>query len=310
VRALVFGAAGFVGKHLTEHLQGAGDTVYLAGIRTSGTPVENEFAVDITDAAAVRRVIQEVEPDTVYHLAGIAFVPEAEGDFDRVLSINVGGTAHIIRECHELNARVNFVFASSAEVYGAINAADLPVTESAPARPKNNYSASKQMAELIVERYAREGRVQCSIARPFNHIGPGQEPRFVASNFALQLARIARGEAAPIIRVGNLEARRDFSDVRDIVRAYRLLSTSSGGTFNLGSGKAYSIQYLLDVLIGISGVEVTLETDPERMRGPEVAEVYTSLDKVQSLCGWSPVIPLERSLEDVYRCWFDRLASE
>lgn len=309
MRALVFGAAGFVGQHLTEHLRECGDEVYLAGIRTSGSPVENEFSVDITDAAAVRGVVREVKPDVVYHLAGIAFVPEAESNFDRALSINVGGTAHIVRECHDLKSGVKFVFASSAEVYGAISARDLPLTEETVPRPKNNYSVSKQMAELIVERYAREGHVSCSIARPFNHIGPGQDPRFVASNFALQLARIARGEAPPVMQVGNLEARRDFSDVRDIVRAYRMLSGSAGGTFNLGSGKAYSIRHVLDVLIGISGVEVQLQSDPERMRGPEVPEVYTSLDKVKSVCGWSPCIPLERSLEDVYRYWVERLVT-
>ena len=308
MRALVFGAAGFVGQHLTEHLRDSGDEVFLAGIRTGGEPVENEFSVDITNADAVRKVVREIRPDTVYHLAGIAFVPEAESNFDKTLSINVGGTANIVRECHELDTGISFVFASSAEVYGSIEPKDLPLSEQTTLRPKNNYSVSKQMAEMIVERYAREGRVRCSIARPFNHIGPGQDARFVASNFALQIARIARGEAAPIMRVGNLEARRDFSDVRDIVRAYRLLSGTSGGVFNLGSGRAYSIREILNTLIDISGVEVQLQSDPARMRGPEVPEVYTSLDKVRTACGWAPHIPVERSLEDVYRYWFDRVA--
>jgi GDP-4-dehydro-6-deoxy-D-mannose reductase len=163
------------------------------------------------------------------------------------------------------------------------------------------------MAELVVERYGRVSSVKTAIARPFNHIGAGQNERFVTATFALQLARIAHGKASPTLRVGNLEARRDFSDVRDIVRAYRLLALSKGGIFNLGSGRAVSIQFLLDTLIAISGVHVTVEQDPERMRGPEVPEVYGSCSAIQKECGWHPDIPIQRSLEDVYRYWFDRV---
>lgn len=161
------------------------------------------------------------------------------------------------------------------------------------------------MAELLAERYVRQGALKCTIVRPFNHIGPGQDPRFVASSFAQQLARIALGKAPAVMRVGNLEARRDFSDVRDIVRAYRLLAQGPDGVFNLGSGVPRPIQSLLDTLIRVSGVSVKVEQDPARMRGPEVPELFTSFAKAESAVGWKPSISFERSLEDIYRHWHD-----
>ncbi len=308
MKALVFGAAGFVGQHLVQHLRDSGDFVVSAGLRGRGAEGDEEVSVDITDAYAVRDLIERIRPEVVYHLAGISFVPEAESDFNRVLQINVGGTANVTRACHLLNRGVSLVFVSSAEVYGVVKPNDLPITENTPLRPANNYSLSKRMAELVVERYARTGSLVGSIVRPFNHIGPGQDPRFVASSFALQLAKIAHGHLAPVLRVGNLEARRDFSDVRDIVKSYRLIAQSSGGIFTVGSGRSRSIQELLDLLVSVSGVAVSVERDPERMRGPEVPELYGSFELARTVCGWEPTIPLERSLEDVYRYWYDRIA--
>jgi GDP-4-dehydro-6-deoxy-D-mannose reductase len=194
-------------------------------------------------------------------------------------------------------------------VYGQVKSGELPVTEENALRPANNYSLSKRMAELVVERYGRQG-LKHSIARPFNHIGPGQDPRFVASNFALQLARVARGLTPPVLEVGNLEARRDFSDVRDIVRAYRLIATGHTGIFNLGSGRSYSIQELLDTLIEIAGCTVEIRQDPNRMRGPEVPELFGSISRADQVCGWKPEIPLRRSLEDTFRYWYDSLGQK
>jgi GDP-4-dehydro-6-deoxy-D-mannose reductase len=307
MRALVLGAEGFVGGHLVKHLVSEGDEVYCGVHANSSASFERSRKVDITNIATVREAIAEIRPEVVYHLAGISFVPEAEENFNRALSVNVLGTSNVAQACHDLDAAVSLVFASSAEVYGAVKSTELPLKEESQVRPANNYSLSKRMAELVVERYGRMGKVRCSIARPFNHIGPGQDKRFVTASFALQLARIAHGKSAPVLRVGNLEARRDFSDVRDIVRAYRLLSSSPGGTFNLGSGRALSIQQILDLLVRISGVEVRIECDPERMRGPETPEVFGSYQRALETCGWFPTIPLERSLQDVYRYWYERV---
>lgn len=310
MRALVIGAGGFVGGHLVDHLRAHGDEV-VATTNVSAS-VSSPFKVlplDITDAGAVGEVLQSVKPDVVYHLAGIAFVPEAEVNFEKTLTVNVAGTANVARHSQVLSPSPSFLFVSSAEVYGQVLPNELPVSEANEARPANNYSLSKRMAELVVERYGRQG-LRFSIARPFNHIGPGQDSRFVASNFALQLARVARGLTPPVLEVGNLEARRDFSDVRDIVRAYRLIATGQQGTYNLGSGRSHSIQEVLDTLVEISGCKVEIRHDPQRMRGPEVAELFGGIDKVSRVCGWKPEFPLRRSLEDTYRHWFDSLSNK
>jgi GDP-4-dehydro-6-deoxy-D-mannose reductase len=305
----VLGAEGFVGGHLVTHLLAEGDEVYCGVHGRSSTAFAQALKVDITDFGGILEALKQVRPEVVYHLAGISFVPEAEENFEKALAINVAGTANVVKACHQLDANIALVFASSAEVYGAISAWNLPIAEELPPQPANNYSLSKRMAELAIERYTRSGRVRCSIARPFNHIGPGQDKRFVTASFALQLARIAHGKAPPVLRVGNLEARRDFSDVRDIVRAYRLLAGTESGVYNLGSGRALSIQKILDMLMKLSKVQVSIELDPERMRGPETPEVYGSYKKAQRACGWFPVIPLERSLEDVYKYWYDRVGA-
>lgn len=306
MRALVIGAAGFVGKHIVEHLLEQGDQVFAGTLKEPIPQLPNStFSVDITDAASTAELIQRTRPDVVYHLAGISFVPEAEAHFDKTLLVNVGGTANVLRQAHLYSKDTKVIFVSSAEVYGQVKQGDLPIRENTPLRPANNYSLSKRMAELVAERYVRQGALKCTIVRPFNHIGPGQDARFVASSFAQQLACIALGKSPAVLRVGNLEARRDFSDVRDIVRAYRMLANGPGGVFNLGSGVPRSIQSLLDTLIRVSGVAVRIEQDPDRMRGPEVPELFTSFAKAEAAVGWKPAIPFERSLEEIYRYWLD-----
>jgi len=308
MRALVIGAGGFVGRHLVSHLLEMGDDVVAAS--NTAAPAAHgvrPVSLDITDAPAVEGVLRDVRPEVVYHLAAIAFVPEAEADFSKTLSVNVTGTANIARSCRALGSVPALVFSSSSEVYGKVRPDELPVRETNEVRPANNYSLSKRMAELVIERYAREG-LRCAVARPFNHIGPGQDPRFVVSNFALQLAKISKGLAPPVMEVGNLEARRDFSDVRDIVRAYRLMAQRDGGMWNLGSGQSRSIRQMLDALIAISGCAVEVRQDPARMRGPEMADLYGCIEAASASLGWRPEIPIGVSLEDAYRHWYESLA--
>jgi GDP-4-dehydro-6-deoxy-D-mannose reductase len=310
MRALVIGAGGFVGRYLVDHLRECGDEVFgTTNLSSRGGGDTHFFELDITNGPEVGALLQSVRPDVVYHLAGIAFVPEAESNFEKTLQVNVAGTANVARYCSLLESKPGLLFVSSAEVYGHVKPSELPIREDNPVRPANNYSLSKRMAELVVERYGRQGGLRHAIARPFNHIGPRQDPRFVASNFALQLARVARGLTPPVLEVGNLEARRDFSDVRDIVRGYRRIATAHQGVFNLGSGRSVSIQELLTTLIEISGCKVEIRQDPQRMRGPEVPELYGSIDHARQQCGWIPEIPLRQSLEDTYRYWFDSLSA-
>lgn len=310
MRSFVIGAGGFVGRHLVSYLTSEGDEVF-SGVQFSrdDTHAGHEVVLDITKADSVARAMEIVRPEVVYHLAGIAFVPEAEEDFERTLRVNVTGTAHVAHQSVLSGSVKSLVFVSSAEVYGAVSSDNLPITETTEVRPGNNYSLSKRMAELIVEKYGHTSGMRCSIARPFNHIGPGQDKRFVSASFALQLARIAHKQIPPVLKVGNLEARRDFSDVRDIVRGYRMLGLAGHGIFNLGSGRARAVQEVLDVLVAISGLEVVIEKDPARLRGPEVPELYGSYAAIQDACGWTPQIALEQSLEDVYRFWYNMVSS-
>lgn len=316
MRVLVTGACGFVGGYLLRHLVASGDQV--TGTFLNDPPPSHpswqlpvdRVTLDVTDANACTDLINRVRPEVVFHLAGIAFVPEAEENFDRVLKINVGATNNLARACHILQLKTGFVFISSAEVYGRITPKDLPISEQVTPNPANNYSLTKLMAEMVAHRYEQGGFVRSVIVRPFNHIGPGQDPRFVSSNFARQLAAISLGMAPPEIRVGNLEARRDFSDVRDIVRGYRMLAERGHGIYNLGSGKAVSVQELLDTLIEISGLKVQVTHDQARMRAAEVPEIYGSYAKAEAELGWRPQISLRESLSSIFEYWVRTLTEE
>jgi len=306
MRALVTGSGGFVGRFLVDHLLNSGDTV-LATDSTAQAPRSSMATgiLDVTNFAQCRDVILEFKPGAVYHLAGIAFVPDAERDFDLTLKINVGGVANIYKACNELGTNVAIVLVSSAEVYGKIEANDLPIVEERAIRPVNSYGLSKAMAELIPPRY-NHSAISSVIARPFNHIGPGQRVEFVVSSFAQQLARITKGLAAPVLRVGNLGARRDFCDVRDVVRAYRLGAQHGNGTYNLCSGVGVEIRAILDMLIEISGADVSIESDPSRMRPSEIPANYGSYARAQAQLGWRPTISLRDSLRDVFNWWVER----
>ncbi len=220
----------------------------------------------------------------------------------------MGATNNIVRACHLHQFKTKVVYISSAEVYGRIRPQDLPLTEVTPPKPGNNYSLSKLMAEQLMYRYEQGGYVVPVIMRPFNHVGPGQNQRFVASTFASQLAAIAVGKAPPVLSVGNLSARRDFSDVRDIVRAYRLGAERGSGIYNLGAGRSYAVQEVLDILIEISGLNVRIEQDPARMRAAEVPEVFGSYARAEHELGWRPTISLRDSLAQVYEHWLKAAA--
>lgn len=308
MRALVTGACGFVGEYLIEHLCECGDEV-IAGVfsDTKKRAGVETVKLDVTNLDSCAQVLGQYKPEVIYHLAGIAFVPEAEDNFNKALLVNVGGTNNIIRTCHLMQSKATVLLVSSAEVYGRISPSDLPITEKVTPRPANNYSLSKLMAEQVPGRYDQFGHVRAVIMRPFNHIGPGQKESFVASSFAKQLAEIAKGGVPARIKVGNLEARRDFSDVRDIVRAYRLAALRGSGIYNLGSGRAISIQSILNTLIEIAELKVEIEYDPARMRPAEVAEVYGDISKAKRELGWEPRLDISVTLRQIYQYWRDRV---
>jgi GDP-4-dehydro-6-deoxy-D-mannose reductase len=309
MRSLITGVSGFVGNHLVAHLLAQGDEV--VGTCLPGDKPRSDIKtknLDITNFSQVKSVLEDYQPEVIYHLAGIAFVPDCDKDFLNTLSINVNGVYNIFKASEELGLKTRIVLVSSFEVYGRFKSMELPLTEETPVRPCNNYSLSKIMAEHVARKFSRswfaEGSdVDSVIVRPANHIGPGQRIEFASSNFAFQLAQIKQGKVEPTIKVGNLEAMRDFTDVRDIVRAYRLAAFKGRDVYNLCSGKPVAIQVLLDKLIEISGIKVVVEQDPSRMRPSDLHELYGSAKKAKNELGWEPTISLTDSLRDIYQYW-------
>ena len=304
MKALITGADGFAGNYLSEWLLECGDSVVASGPALKGLNDKCETRVlDVRSEEDCFKLLNQSKPEVVYHLAAITFVPDAEKDFSKALQVNVAGTQSLFSAASRLDQPPRIVLISSSEVYGKVKPAALPLTEEQVLEPANNYSLTKAMSELVPSRFV--GKVEAVIARPFNHTGPKQRDDFVVPAFAHQLACIAAGKHDPFISVGNLEAKRDFSNVKDIVRAYRLLAENGSGVYNLCSGESRSIESILSSLINLSGLEVEVRQDPERMRPSEVPEIRGSYKKAQADIKWKPEIDFETTLSDVYQYWLD-----
>jgi GDP-4-dehydro-6-deoxy-D-mannose reductase len=309
MRALVTGASGFVGRYLVARL--AADEV---DVFAAGGPHDSEtfFPIDLSDIDTLHAAFDLAQPDTVFHLAAQAFVPRAIEAPAETYETNVIGTANLLAALRAWRDRskrdVRLVFVSSAEVYGAQPEERMPIDESLAPNPSNPYAASKAAAEAIVLGEVRSYGVDAIITRAFNHIGPGQNERFAVPAFAAQLVKIARG-GEPVLLVGNLEPRRDFLDVRDVVDAYAALARSGrgGDIYNVCSGSAISIREILGELIRIANVPVEVREDPARMRPVDVPVLYGSSEKLRGATGWSPRVPLRKTLQDVYN-GFDKLS--
>jgi GDP-4-dehydro-6-deoxy-D-mannose reductase len=297
MRVLVTGATGFVGRWLVRELR-------QAGHEPIGAPGRDEL--DITSHASVDSVVSAARPDAIVHLAGMAYGPDARRDPDRALAVNAGGTRAVLEAASRQPTPSTVIIVSSSEVYGRPEPADLPLAESAPLRADQPYGHSKIAAERVATEYAARGAVPVVIARPFNHTGPGQRLEFVVPALAARiLAARDRGERS--IRAGNVDVRRDFSDVRDVVRAYRLLAegvrrgapTSGPAIYNIASGRSVSIRVLVERLAGLSGAEMAIETDPELVRQDDPPDIRGDASRLVAETGWEPQIPLERTLRDV-----------
>ena len=302
MKALITGAGGFVGPILARELHENGWEVIGADRKDhyDGDFPGDHKPLDVLDVDQVTSVLRECQPNVVFHLAAITFVPEAEKDIKKTFDVNVIGTANVCEAITQVEQVSRLVHVSSAEVYGEIHDEELPLVENTPVRPVHNYGLSKLASEQVVDKYVRRSNLSAVVLRPFNHIGPAQNARFVAASFARQLASIAKGEAEPVIRVGNLAAERDFSHVNDIVRAYRIVAEKGSGTYLLCSGRPVSIQYLLDCLIEISGLDVKIEQDPSRMRAADTPVVYGNPQRAKDDLGWEVEISLEDTLKEIY----------
>lgn len=301
MRVLVTGGSGFVGRYLVEELREQGHTPSGFDVAKSspalGIP---EHMGDITDPAALRACLTADRPEAVIHLAGIAFVPMGWTDPERVMRVNVNGTLQLLESVRELCPNARVLVVTSAEVYGRDERPE-PVRESDPLTPSNLYGVSKMAADLSTLLYHRQYGLHTLTARPQNHIGPRQSRMFVVSAFAEQLLALKRGDGDGTLRVGNLDSVRDFTDVRDVVRAYRLLIETGrpGESYNIASGRAVPIRAMLEQLCAHAGLHPDLEVDPALHR-PTDRPLQLCIEKITNDTGWTPAISLEKSLEDIY----------
>lgn len=298
VRVLVTGASGFVGRYLVDALRERGDDVFACGgPHDAATGV---FALDLADSKSVDAALEAARPELIFHLAAQTFVPYSLDSPLTTYEVNAVGTARLAEAVRRTGSQPRLFFSSSAEVYGARDAADYPLHERLDARPRNPYGASKAAAEAMLLAAAQSYGLDVVIARAFNHIGPGQHEHFAVASFAHQLARIAGG-AEPQMYVGNLAAARDFLDVRDVVEAYLTLARRGEGAhiYNVCSGRAVTIRDVLRELIAIARVPVEVREDEDRIRVADAPLSVGSDEKLRAL-GWRPSIPLAQSLRDVY----------
>jgi len=295
---------GFVGRHLARELLRERHDVVAAdipGANSLGLPERGTAFIefDVTNRESARRAILEAQPDAVVHLAGIAHVVEASSDRGRLLDVTVGGTENLCLAVSEIGALATPVlFASSSLVYEGLSGEPLSVSEENEPRPASAYGHAKLAAEHVLMSFASHN-LRPYIIRPFNHIGPGQAASFVCSGFARRIALAFDGDE---IDVGNLSARRDFSDVRDIARGYRLILEKKPelSLFVLGRGSTVSIQEVFDGLVKLSGKRAAARAKPQLMRGRDNAELCADIRRARRELGWDCEIPLEESLHDIY----------
>jgi GDP-4-dehydro-6-deoxy-D-mannose reductase len=291
MRALVTGGRGFVGRHLVEHLTSCGDSVTVLDHADGGG--------DITDAASALAAVTEASPEVVYHLAGWADVGASWRDPQGALVLNAIGTLNVLEASRRAGAD-RVVCVASAEVYGVVAEADLPLDEQAPLRPTSPYAASKVAAEALAHQAYLGHGLGVLRVRPFNHVGPGQSEQFVAPALAGRIARAER-DGADVVPVGNLTPRRDLTDVRDVVRAYRLLALKGdpGEVYNVCSGRDVAIQELADRLLAMADRPLELVPDPELVRPVDLPVLRGDPSRLQAATGWQPEIPLDQTLHDL-----------
>ena len=268
-------------------------------------------SVDLRDADATLDFVATSRPEAIFHLAAVAFGPDAQEATAAALEITVGGTMNVMRAAALLDSPPTVLVSSSGDVYGQPPAGAGPLSEADPVAPVSAYGASKAAQEMIAMAYDLAAAVPVVVARAFNHIGPGQRESFVVASFAHQLAKIAAGGKEPILHVGNLHSERDFTDVRDVVAAYRLLVDGrlTGQPYNVASGHSTSVDRIVRDLISLSELDVQVVVDPERMRTADPPRIVGDAGRLRAATGWAPAIAYETTLRDVWRDALARVAA-
>lgn len=312
MRALITGVVGFAGSHLAAELLDAGYELYgtqlqgesrqrLKGI-TSSISIST---VDLTDHAATKRLVRRVKPDAIFHLAAISAVGYSFKNPRRTFDVNVNGTLHLLEALREIGTAKSIVVVTSSDVYGVVRPSDLPIKESTPLVPITPYGVSKAAADMLGYQYFRSYGLPIMRARAFNHTGPKQDQGFVVADFCRQAALIESDRLRPVLTVGNLEAKRDISDVRDIVKGYRLIAENGkpGEVYNLCSGKSHRIKSILDNILKMIALDVRIELDPKLLRPSEIPNLVGDLTRARRAVGYKPKYELTGTLADTLSYW-------
>lgn len=317
MKILITGISGFVGSHLAEYYLKQPHHEVFGTIKWRSN-LENIinfrdklklYECDVKDAFAVKTVLAAIKPEYIFHLAAQSYVPFSWRAPQETLTNNIIGEVNLFEAIRELQIEPLVHIAGSSEEYGMVYPEEIPIKETNPLRPLSPYAVSKVAQDLLGHQYFKSYGLKIIRTRAFNHTGPRRPEVFVTSSFAKQLIEIEKGKREPKMYVGNLNAVRDFTDVRDIVRAYALTlqKGTPGEVYNIASGKGLKIKDLLDKLIKLSGVDLTIEKDPERLRPSDVELLIGSPEKFQKTTGWKPEIPFEQTLRDLLDYWRERI---
>ena len=312
MKALIIGAAGFVGDYLMDYLKARGFDTYVTKLNTErkiGKLGITEFDLNILNPIAVRNLLNTVRPDYIFHLAAQSSVSFSWKNPGLTVDVNVKGSLNVLDGVRQMDYHPRVLLIGSGEEYGYIKESDIPLKETASLHPGNIYAATKVCQNMMGTIYSHAYQMELVMVRAFNHVGPKQSPIFVVSDFCKQVVEIEKGLKPAVIYVGNLEARRDFTDVRDVVRAYECLVMRgrAGETYNVGSGRAVPISEILNKILVHSKAKIEVETQKDKPRPSDIPIIEADISKIRSEVGWKPEITLDKTIQDTLRYWRDSI---
>ena len=318
MRVLITGITGFAGSHLADYILQNHPGVEVHGLVRWRSRLENILHLkdkiklheaDLKDGVSLKKCLEEVKPDRIFHLAAQSFVPTSWRCPSETFTINAVGQINLFEAVLSLKLSPKIQIAGSSEEYGLALPEEMPMKETNLLRPLSPYAVSKVAQDLLAFQYFKSYGLKTVRTRGFNHTGPRRGEVFICSSFAKQIAEIEKKKRKPVIYVGNLEAKRDFTDVRDTVRAYwlSLEKGKEGEVYNIGSGKSFSMKEVLDMLLSMAAINIKVEVDPARLRPSDVPILISDCTKFTQLTGWKPKIPFQQSLQDLLDYWRERV---
>ncbi len=318
MRVLITGITGFAGSHLAEYILANYPDVEVFGLVRWRSRMDNIAPVrdkvrlieaDIKDQVSLRAALAESKPERIFHLAAQSFVPTSWTCPAETFAINAIGEINLFEAVLSLDLKPRIQIAGSSEEYGQVFSDEIPMKETNPLRPLSPYAVSKVAQDLLAFQYYKSYGLRTVRTRGFNHTGPRRGDVFVTSSFAKQIAEIEKKKRPPVIFVGNLEAKRDFTDVRDMVRAYWLALERGveGEVYNIGRGQAFAMKEVLDLLMSLSRARMEVQVDPARLRPSDVPVLLADSSKFMGLTGWRPMIPFKQTILDLLNYWRERV---